>query len=77
MHTINPTLPLGKQHFAFSHGMMELSNTHTHTHTRASHHAHTQIPTTMPEETLSAMFAPFGNIAELHMLKKNPGAGQY
>eukprot|EP00200_Dunaliella_tertiolecta_P016660 CAMPEP_0202419750 /NCGR_PEP_ID=MMETSP1128-20130828/49460_1 /ASSEMBLY_ACC=CAM_ASM_000463 /TAXON_ID=3047 /ORGANISM="Dunaliella tertiolecta, Strain CCMP1320" /LENGTH=484 /DNA_ID=CAMNT_0049027705 /DNA_START=3867 /DNA_END=5322 /DNA_ORIENTATION=+ len=34
-----------------------------------------QIPTTMPEEALHAMFAPFGNITELHMLKKNPGAG--
>eukprot|EP00983_Pelagomonas_calceolata_P110908 1159725-Pelagomonas_calceolata.AAC.12 len=35
-----------------------------------------QIPTTMPEEALHAMFAPFGNITELHMLKKNPGAGE-
>ncbi|KAF5838001.1 hypothetical protein DUNSADRAFT_3594 [Dunaliella salina] len=34
-----------------------------------------QIPTTMPEEALHAMFAPFGNITELHMLRKNPGAG--
>lgn len=35
-----------------------------------------QIPTTMPEEALHAMFAPFGNITELHMLRKNPGAGE-
>lgn len=29
----------------------------------------------MTEEALRAMFAPYGNIQEVHLLKKNPGSG--
>ena len=46
------------------------------THMHTTHACCAQIPTTMPEEALHAMFSPYGNIVELHMLKKNPGAGE-
>uniref|UniRef100_A0A7S0R583 RRM domain-containing protein n=1 Tax=Chlamydomonas leiostraca TaxID=1034604 RepID=A0A7S0R583_9CHLO len=34
-----------------------------------------QIPPNMTEEALRAMFQPYGNITEVHLLKKNPGSG--
>ena len=38
--------------------------------------APSQIPVTTTEEELRGIFAPYGTIVELALLKKNPGAGQ-
>ena len=47
-------------------------SSHPFTHPQSS-----QIPVTTTEEELQGLFAPYGSIVELALLKKNPSAGTF